>query len=112
MNICGFELEEYLNQNNHQAQEQLSLFSQNEDKEDIKPYAYVYIINKLYSVLIKKMKETETLDLFNTIEMPLVEVLADMQYQGMYIDKDELVTYGNELKEKMAVLTNEIYELA
>ena len=112
MNICGFELEEYLNQNNHQDQEQLSLFSQNEDKEDIKPYAYAYIINKLYSVLIKKMKETEALDLFNTIEMPLVEVLADMQYQGMYIDKDELVTYGNELKEKIAVLTNEIYELA
>ena len=112
MNIYGFELEEYLNQNSHPEEEQLSLFNQNEEKVDIKPYAYVYIINKLYNVLIKKMKETETLDLFNTIEMPLVEVLADMQYQGMYIDKDELVEYGNELKEKIAVLTNEIYELA
>ena len=112
MNIYGFELEEYLKQNSRQDEEQLSLFNQNEDKENIKPYAYVYIINKLYSVLIKKMKETETLDLFNAIEMPLVEVLADMQYQGMYIDKNELVIYGDELKEKIAVLTNEIYELA
>lgn len=108
----GFDLEKYLKQNSTITEEQLSLFSQSEEKEDIKPYSYAYIINKLYNVLIKKMEETETLDLFDTIEMPLVEVLADMQYQGMYIDKDELVEFGNELKEKITVLTNEIYELA
>jgi len=112
MNIYGFDLEDYLKQNSEQKQEQLSLFSQSEEKEDIAPYAYAYVINKLYNVLIEKMKETETLNLFNMVEMPLVEVLADMQYQGMYIDKDELITYGNELKEKITILINEIYELA
>ena len=108
----SFDLEEYLNQNNQQEEEQLSLFSQASEKENIKPYAYVYVINKLYKVLIDKMKETDTLNLFKTIEMPLVEVLADMQYQGMYIDKAELVEYGKELKEKIEILTNEIYELS
>ena len=108
----GFDLEKYLKQNSTITEEQLSLFSQTEEKEDIKPYAYAYVINKLYNVLIKKMEETETLDLFNTIEMPLVEVLANMQYDGIYVDKNELVEFGNELKEKITVLTNEIYELA
>lgn len=42
--------------------------------------------------------------------MPLLEVLADMQYTGMYIDKDGLIEYGNELKNKIELLTNEIYE--
>ena len=107
-----FDLEEYLNQNNVKKEEQLSLFDNQEKNDDVKPYAYTYVINKLYKVLIDKMKETDTLNLFNTIEMPLVEVLADMQYQGIYVDKNELVEFGNELKEKITILTNEIYELA
>ena len=112
MNIYGFDLEEYLRQNCNNADEQLSLFTQNEEKEDIKPYAYVYVIYRLYNVLTKKMQETETLSLFNTIEMPLVEVLANMQYEGIYVDKNELIEFGNELKGKITILTNEIYELA
>ena len=112
MNICGFDLEEYLKVNYSQKEEQLSLFSQSEEKEDIKPYAYAYVINKLYNVLIKKMEDTKILNLFNTIEMPLVEVLANMQYEGIYVDKNELVEFGTELKEKITILTNEIYEMA
>jgi len=41
---------------------------------------YVYVIKQLQNVLASKMKETDSLDLFSNIEMPLSEVLADMQY--------------------------------
>ena len=44
--------------------------------------------------------------------MPLVKVLADMQYTGMHVDKNELISYGNVLKEQIASLTKEIYNLA
>jgi len=44
--------------------------------------------------------------------MPLVEVLANMQYNGMYVDKEELVRFGEELKKQIEVLTKEIYEMA
>lgn len=108
----SFDLEEYLRLNSVNNEEQLSLFSQTEEKEDIKSYVYVYVINKLHKVLEEKMKQTEALDLFNTIEMPVVEVLANMQYQGIYVDKNELVEFGNELKEKITILTNEIYEMS
>lgn len=108
----SFDLEEYLKSNSVKEEEQLSLFNQAEEKEDIKSYVYVYVINKLHEVLEEKMKQTEALDLFNTIEMPIVEVLANMQYQGIYVDKNELVEFGNELKEKITILTNEIFEMA
>lgn len=112
MSIYGFDLANYLENNNKNQEGQISLFNEIEEKEDIAPYAYVYVINKLYEVLTNKMKDNQTLELFNKIEMPLVEVLADMQYQGMYVDKEELIKYGSELKEKITILTHEIYELA
>ena len=44
--------------------------------------------------------------------MPLVEVLAKMQYNGVYLDKKELSEFGEKLKTKLNTLTNEIYNLA
>ena len=43
--------------------------------------------------------------------MPTVEVLAEMQWNGMYLDIDELNKYGDQLKERLEILTKEIYEL-
>jgi len=77
-----------------------------------KNYVYAYLINKLYIELTEKMEETDTLSLFNEIEMPLIEVLADMQYQGISVDRKKLVAFGDELKNKLEELTKEIYELA
>lgn len=68
-------------------------------------------IEKLYNALKKKLEETHQLELFTNIEMPTLKVLAKMQYAGMYVDKDELLEYGNELKEGIEKLTNEIHEL-
>ena len=44
--------------------------------------------------------------------MPIVEVLADMQYEGMYIDEKELIQYGDCLKKHIEELKVEIYEMA
>ena len=51
-----------------------------QDNSYIKDCVYVYAIRQLQNVLASKMKETDSLDLFGNIEMPLSEVLADMQY--------------------------------
>lgn len=92
-------------------EEQINLFEiQNESKEDYS-YIYAYTIFKLYEVLTNKMEEENSLSLFNNIEMPLVEVLANMEYEGIYIDKEELIEFGKELKAKIDSLTKEIYNL-
>ncbi len=90
---------------------QMSLFEELEEdySED---YFSTYAIGKLYPVLCQKMKESETWSLFETIEMPLAPVLAQMQYNGMYIDQEELKTYGKELQAKIQELTQEIYQLS
>ena len=110
------DINEYLNNIgiNKKDNEQLNLFEQAEVKEDKKEREciYSYIINKLYYVLIKKLEESEVLELFSKIEMPLVEVLADMQFVGIYVDKEEIINFGKELKERIEVLTAEIFELA
>ena len=94
-------------------EKQLTLFDMpKEEKPRKRNYIYAYLINKLYYTLEEKMKETDTEELFKTIEMPLSEVLADMQYQGIYVDKEKLQEFGNELKTRLNELTSEIYELA
>lgn len=94
-------------------EKQLTLFDMpKEEKPSKRNYIYAYLINKLYYTLEEKMKETDTEELFKTIEMPLSEVLADMQYQGIYVNKEKLQEFGNELKTRLNELTSEIYELA
>lgn len=101
-------------ENTEQQEKQLTFFETADDpkKLDKKNHIYVYLINKLYYILTNRMKETDVLTLFNEIEMPLSEVLADMQYQGIYIDKKQLLEFGDELKNRIEELTQEIYELA
>lgn len=97
--------------NTKTEQSQMNLFEVQEDKLDEKKCAYAYAIRKLYDKLKKRLKEADLLELFQTIEMPLVEVLADMQYTGMYVNKKELEDYGQELQKQIQQLTKEIYEL-
>ena len=114
-----FDMENYLSNLGleEKREKQINLFETNEDsgKNEYKKYKNlltVYIIGNLYDITIEKLKQDNELELFNNIEMPLVEVLAQMQYYGMYLDKEELQDFGKELKEKIEILTQEIYELA
>lgn len=96
-------------------QEQMNLFQAMEEPQEDKKEEETrnaYFIYRLKEILIKKLEEVNAKELFNQIEMPLVSVLAQMQYEGMYIDKDELEAFGQNLKEQIAVLTKEIYALA
>ena len=107
----NFDIAEYLSNTEKTEAEQITLFDNAEEPKEDKTYIYAYTIYKLYNVLTQKMEEAGSIDLFNKIEMPLTEVLASMQYEGIYIDKQELLDFGKELQEKIDILTQEIYEL-
>lgn len=107
----NFDIAEYLSNTEETGVEQITLFDNADEPKEDKTYIYAYAIYKLYNVLTQKMEEAGSIDLFNKIEMPLTEVLASMQYEGIYIDKQELLDFGKELQEKIDILTQEIYEL-
>ncbi len=91
---------------------QLNLF-QEENNENSK-YIYgfkAYLIKQIFNKTIKELEKDNSLELFNQIEMPLVKVLGDMQYNGMYVDKEELTNFGNDLKSQIEDLKKEIYDL-
>ena len=98
-----------------QKETQMTLFSQDETEVDFEKYQnsiYMYTIAKLVEVINQKLEEINSLELFESIEMPLIKVLAEMQYEGIYVDKEELISFGSKLKEEIESIKQEIYRLA
>ena len=98
-----------------QEEKQLNLFQVEEANDDYNRYknsAFVYAIANLEKVLTKKLEEAELIELFRNIEMPVVKVLGSMQYEGIYADKEELIKFGNKLKEEIETLKQSIYKFA
>ncbi len=110
-----FNMEEYLEALGIKKQAQINLFEENADNDEYEKNIntlYCYLIQKLYEKTKVELSNLEETDLFKNIEMPLVEVLSEMQYEGIQIDKDELEEFGVKLKQSIEELTQEIYELS
>ena len=58
------------------------------------------------------LKEAKQEKLFREVEMPLMEVLADMEWTGVRIDPDFLRVLSGQMEKKLATLEGEIHELA
>ncbi len=69
-------------------------------------------IYELYSFFAKKLKDDGQEELYYGIELPLTEVLADMQLTGVYVDKEALRSFGDKLSMRIENLTSEIYDAA
>ena len=60
----------------------------------------------------KELNEANTQKLFNDIEVPLLRVLADMELEGINLDKDFLGSLSEQLNSDIANLEKSIYEAA
>lgn len=63
-------------------------------------------------ILKEKINNEDMTDLYYDIELPLVEVLAQMEFDGFQIDKETLTITGSRLTEEIEKLSGKIYELA
>ncbi|MEL7267994.1 MAG: DNA polymerase I [Bacteroidota bacterium] len=59
-----------------------------------------------------ELKDASTLKLFEEIEVPLLRVLADMEREGINLDKDFLGSLSTQLDEDIKTLEANIYEQA
>ena len=69
-----------------------------------------YIPWKTRDRLLEELNNTGMQTLYDTIELPLVYTLSDMEKEGVHVDAEELKRYGEELAAQIAVLEKEIYE--
>ena len=70
------------------------------------------IVYNVYPIMEKAFKEMDMEYLFYDVEMPLVEVLGSMEYEGMAVDKNQLEELGNKFKEIISNLEEEIFTMA
>ena len=86
----------------------------NEAEDNLIKYACLssYAYYKCADKITEQLKSENMYELFETIEMPLIFVLFDMQQQGISVDKKALVDYSKVLGTKILVLEKEIYEAA
>ena len=70
------------------------------------------IVYNVYPIMEKAFKEMDMEYLFYDVEMPLVEVLGSMEYEGMAVDKNQLEEIGNKFKEIISNLEKEIFTMA
>lgn len=69
-----------------------------------------YIPWKTRDRLLEELNNTGMQTIYDTIELPLVYTLSDMEKEGVHVDAEELKRYGEELAAQIAVLEKEIYE--
>lgn len=82
-----------------------------EERRDYLAYM-LQVTFKLETVMMELLEEQNMDKLYKDIENPLIEVLANMEYIGFKIDKEELSRLGEKYSKEIDSLTSEIYELS
>lgn len=67
---------------------------------------------ELQNFAVKKLKEYKLEKLFYETEMPLLEILAQMELRGIKVDVKELKSLDKELEGKLVLLVKSIYKEA
>ncbi|WP_282092080.1 DNA polymerase I [Epibacterium ulvae] len=82
--------------------------------EDAVPYAAedADITLRLWQQFKPKLHQRQVTTVYETLERPLVPVLAQMERNGIKVDRDTLSRMSNAFAQKMAGLEAEIHELA
>ncbi|HSB08964.1 MAG TPA: DNA polymerase I [Blastocatellia bacterium] len=82
------------------------------DPESARALQTADVTFQLATVLRDKIKEADLDRVYREIELPLVEILFDMERTGVRIDLAALDKAGREMEKELGRLTEEIYALA
>jgi DNA polymerase I len=67
---------------------------------------------RLMPILAPKLREQELTELFEQVELPLIDVLAEMEHNGIRVDVARLGELSQQYGKRLATLEKEVYELA
>ena len=75
-------------------------------------HCYTSAVDALYGALAERLRERGQWELFETAELPLCRVLAEMERTGCRVDAKALSAFGELLSARAGALETKIYELA
>lgn len=90
----------------------LDYLSEALSNKEIEPIKAVDLIRRLKPKLEQELEEKKLSGLFAEVEMPLCEVLAEMELNGIKIDTEALDTLSRDLEKRLIKLIEEIYALS
>ena len=67
---------------------------------------------ELRDELAEKLEDDNLLELYDKIELPLIKVLAIMEYNGVNIDRDWLESLSDKLGKRLDIIREKAYDLA
>jgi DNA polymerase-1 len=70
------------------------------------------VILRLDASMTARLEEEGLLAVYESMEMPLVEVLADMERAGVKVDRDLLMSMSRDMEAQLQTLTKDIHRLA
>lgn len=76
------------------------------------PVDLIAAFEETREVVIGKLKEQKMLPILQTVDLPLIEVLASMEAKGVCLDSELLAKESKDLAEEIGVLEKEIKDLA
>ena len=74
--------------------------------------AQVAALWQLYPLMAAKLRDAKLERLYREVELPLVDVLIDMEREGVRIDVDALREYSRQLTDERSAIEERIYGLA
>ena len=108
---------QYLNMNLTSEEDLLGKGKKKQQLKDIEENVlkehYIDKVDSIYQMMFtmqKLIEEQDMNELFYDVELPLTNVLADMEYRGFTVDDVQLRELGVEFDKKIELLTHEIYE--
>lgn len=87
------------------ALEYLGLELQTEDQK-------AELLLKLKDVMLKQLQEYNMVELLTQVEIPLSDILADMEMEGFKVNYEKLQQLSQEFGKRLETLSSEIYEQA
>lgn len=101
---------------NHKEMVQADLFSSQSSVENTieidQVAGRISVMLPLYEKLKTHLEQEDLLSLYEKMEMPLLYVLADMEYTGVKIDVKMLNEYGSSLSKELAAIEESVREMA
>ncbi|MEG0156520.1 MAG: DNA polymerase I, partial [Anaerovoracaceae bacterium] len=92
--------------------EQMELFTDFTGKYSEYGLNWCMAVGSIAAVQEARLKEEELETVFYTVELPLILVMAYMEYMGFAVDKRELEEIGKGIHQRVDRLTEEIHQLA